>query len=255
MTAARTLTDETLDLLRADVRTGRSCVATFDGPTGTSWVEILGPNGSHGDPECLVAPVRTLRLWVPERPEAPAAVAVITRDFEASLRAIEERARPHLYPPEAELLATVLREVRAAAPARRARVPMVGNRLTEEGTPSLRAWLSPRSAAGARVHPVRRCLMHDVESARVPRGQLSLFSRPTVAEVLVRHGQRLHTVQRPFYDGHLSVEPRPDLTLQPAAEAELDFLAATPIFPCFPNSSISFLTCASVVSTANSIRP
>jgi hypothetical protein len=142
MTAARTFTDETLDLLRADVRAGRSCVATFEGPTGTSWVEILGPNGSHGDPECTVAPMRTLRLWVPERPEAPAAVAVITRDFETSLRAIEERARPHLYPPEAELLARVVRVVRAAAPTRRPRVPKVGDRLTQEGAPSLRAWAS-----------------------------------------------------------------------------------------------------------------
>ena len=142
MTAARTLTDETLDLLRADLRTGRSCLATFEGPTGTSWVELLGPNGSHGDPECLVAPVLTLRLWVPERTEAPAAAAVVTRDFEASLRTIEERARPHLYPTEAELLATVLRVVRAATPARRPRVPKVGDRLTQEGTPSLRAWAS-----------------------------------------------------------------------------------------------------------------
>ena len=142
MTAARTLTDETLDLLRADLHAGRSCLATFEGPVGTSWMEILGPNGSQGEPKCLVAPVRTLRLWVPERTDAPAAVAVVTRDFEASLRAIEERARPHLYPPEADLLATVLRVVRAATPARRPRVPKVGDRLTQEGTPSLRAWAS-----------------------------------------------------------------------------------------------------------------
>ncbi len=142
MTAARTFTEETLELLRADVHAGRSCVATFEGPRGTSWVEILGPNGSHGDPECLVAPVRTLRLWVPGRPEAPVAVAVVTRDFEASLGVIEGRARPHLYPHETDQLATVLRVVRAAAPSRPPRVPKVGDRLTQEGAPSLRAWAS-----------------------------------------------------------------------------------------------------------------
>ena len=66
--------------------------------------------------------------------------------------------------------------------------------------------------------------MHDIESARVPRGQLSLFAQPTVAEVLMRHGVRHHTVQRLFYDGHLSFEPVPARRLQPADEAELDFL-------------------------------
>jgi len=145
MTAANpasTTDDHTLDLLRADLCAGRSCVATFDGPRGTSWVELLGPKGSLGDPGCLVAPVRTLRLWVPERPGEPAAVAVATRNFEADLRAIEEQARRHLYPPEAELLAAVLRVVRTATPARRPRVPKVGDRLTEEGEPSMRAWAS-----------------------------------------------------------------------------------------------------------------
>ena len=68
--------------------------------------------------------------------------------------------------------------------------------------------------------------MHDLESARVPRGQLSLFTRPTVAEVLVRRGVGIHVARQLYYDGHLSFEPAPDRRLQSADEAELDFLCA-----------------------------
>lgn len=66
--------------------------------------------------------------------------------------------------------------------------------------------------------------MYDIESARVARGQLSLFDCPTVAEVVLRHGTRLDVAQRLFYDGYLSFEPDPARRLQPAGEAELDFL-------------------------------
>ena len=66
--------------------------------------------------------------------------------------------------------------------------------------------------------------MHDIESARVTRGQLSLFDCPTVAEVLQRHGVGLEVARRMFYDGHLTFEPEQRRKLQPAAEAELDFL-------------------------------
>ena len=66
--------------------------------------------------------------------------------------------------------------------------------------------------------------MYDIESARVARGQLSLFDCPTVAEVVLRHGTRLDVAQRLFYDGFLSFDPEPSRRLQPAAEAELDFL-------------------------------
>ena len=38
-------TDPTLDLLYADVRAGFACVATFDGPAGTSWMEGRGRRG------------------------------------------------------------------------------------------------------------------------------------------------------------------------------------------------------------------
>ena len=66
--------------------------------------------------------------------------------------------------------------------------------------------------------------MHNVESARVTRGQLSLFDRPTVAAVLLRHGVGLDVARKLFYDHLLSFDPVPARQLQPAAAAELDFL-------------------------------
>lgn len=68
--------------------------------------------------------------------------------------------------------------------------------------------------------------MSDLELARVPRGQLSLFARPTVREVLARYGLQPRAVRPLFYDGVLSFEPEPDRRLHPADEAELDFLGA-----------------------------
>jgi hypothetical protein len=130
-----------LDLLHADVRDGHACLATFAGPRGFALVEIMGPKGMRPDGDHLVAPVPTLRLWVPDRGQTEV-TAVADRDFEAGLRAIEETARPHLFEPEIVSLATMLRVIRDAAKMLRPRVPQVAVRLTEEGRPSLRAWAS-----------------------------------------------------------------------------------------------------------------
>jgi len=145
MTAAARQTtpiDTTLALLRDDLRTGHACFVSFDGPQGTAWVEILGPKGTRPHGDCLVAPVRTLRLWVPGQSSTPRAVAVATHGFDAGLRAIEEHARPHLHPPEVTLLQAMLCVVRAVAKGRGPRVPGVGDRVTQEGSPSLQAWAS-----------------------------------------------------------------------------------------------------------------
>lgn len=130
-----------LDQLRADVRAGHACIATFEGPRGTAFVEVLGPKGMRPDGDHLVAAVSTLRLWVPER-GAPEVTAVANTDFDKGLRAIEEAAKPHLHPPEVVLLASVLAVVRDAAKTRRPRIPTIGASLTEAGTPSLRGWAS-----------------------------------------------------------------------------------------------------------------
>lgn len=140
--SAERISDDNLALLHDDVRAGRACIATFEGPGGSCWVELLGPRGIHPQGDWLVAPVPTLRLWVPEHLDRPQAVAVANRDFDDGLRAIEEQARPHLFPPEVALLGTVLRIVREAARGVRPRVPTVGGRLTQEGAPMLRAWAS-----------------------------------------------------------------------------------------------------------------
>ena len=141
MTAASTLctiTQADLDLLHADVRQGWSCVAAFSGP----WLEVMGRRGMRPAGDYLVAPVPTLRLWLPGRTGSPHAVAVAGRDFEGGLRLIEEGGRSYLDADEARLLALVLGVVRKAAKGMRRRVPPVGETVSEEGTPSLQAWAS-----------------------------------------------------------------------------------------------------------------
>ena len=140
--AAPNVTDAALDLLRLDVRTGHALIATFRGPAGLSWVELLGPKGMRPDGTLLVAPVPTLRLCIPTLHQEPLAVAANDGDFDGGLRAIVERARPYLHPVEAESLQTMLRVVRRATKARGPRVPEVGERISQTGSPSLHAWAS-----------------------------------------------------------------------------------------------------------------
>ena len=147
MTAAepawKNANDPTIDLLYADVRAGYACIATFEGPRGTTWMEIRGPKGMRPCRDrFMAADVPTLRLWVPERTDAPVAVAAANRDFDEGLRAIEAQARSHLHPDEAGTLAAMLRVVRAAASGLRPRIPTVGSGLSEHGTPSLEGWAS-----------------------------------------------------------------------------------------------------------------
>jgi hypothetical protein len=141
--AAHPVTDPTLDLLYADVRAGFACIATFEGPAGTSWMEVRGRRGMRPCTDgFLTASVPILRLWVPGRTDAPVAVAAANRDFDTGLQAIEEHALPHLHADEAGTLVAMLGVIRDAANGLRPRIPRVGPRLTERGAPSLRGWAS-----------------------------------------------------------------------------------------------------------------
>ena len=145
MTAANlapNLDDTSLELLNADLRSGHSCIATFDSPCGLAWMEILGPRGMRPAGDLFVAPVRTLRLWVPGHRAGPLAVAAANDDFGAGLRGIEEQARCHLHEQELAGLATVLKLVRTATNKTRRRLPTIGPKLSEIGTPSLLGWAS-----------------------------------------------------------------------------------------------------------------
>ena len=136
--------ERTLDLLRADVRAGRSCIATLRGREGggTPWLEVMGPKGTLPDGDWLVARVPTLRLWLPGNGGAPAAVAALGDGFDAGLRDIEEQARGHVDPADLDWLRSLLGVVRAAAATRRPRIPTVGPGLVERGIPSLEGWAS-----------------------------------------------------------------------------------------------------------------
>jgi len=145
MTAANlapNLDDTTLELLDADLRSGHSCIATFACPRGLAWMEIMGPKGMRPAGDLFVAPVRTLRLWVPGQQAGPLAVAAANDAFGIGLRTIQERARAHLAEQELPTLATVLKLVRTATKKPRRRLPTVGSELSEIGTPSLVGWAS-----------------------------------------------------------------------------------------------------------------
>ncbi len=136
--------DRVLSLVREDVRQGFGLLATFDGPAGTSWMEIRGPRGMRPEGDrFLASEVPTLRFWLPDTPTAPVAVAAANRAFDAGLRSIEDEARPHLHAPDLAWLGALLRVVREAAPpVRRPRIPRVGGQVTEAGSPSLWGWAS-----------------------------------------------------------------------------------------------------------------
>ena len=145
MTAANTapsITEASLRLIHDDVRAGHAGIATFGGPRGLCWVEILGPRGMRPDGRLLVAPVPTLRLWVPGLELGPLAVAAANDEFGVGLRSIERRAGDHLPGDEIARLSTILRVVQGAVVKRRRRLPTVGPRLSEEGVPSLWGWAS-----------------------------------------------------------------------------------------------------------------
>ena len=145
MTAANlapTPDDQALELLHADVRAGYACIATFPGPDGIAWMEILGPRGMRPTGDILVAPVLTVRLWVPQRRVGPLAVAAANDAFDDSLRTIKSEAAPFLPPLLLSELATVLHVVRLATRHPRGRLPTVGPRITQRGTPSLAGWAS-----------------------------------------------------------------------------------------------------------------
>ncbi len=145
-TAANTalaLTESSLRLIHDDVRAGHAGIATFCGPRGLCWMEILGPRGMRPDGRLFVAPVPTLRLWVPGRSTSPLAVAANDTDFDDGLHDLVERARAHLHPGQAESLRAVLGVVRQATKARGPNVPTVALRVTEvTGRPALAAWAS-----------------------------------------------------------------------------------------------------------------
>jgi hypothetical protein len=151
--------DETdLELLNADLRSGHSCIATFACSRGLAWMEILGPKGMRPAGDLFVAPVRTLRLWVPGDGAGPLAVAAANDDFGAGLRAIEQQARSHLGSQEFAGLATVLRVVRASTTRSRRRLPTIGDELTETGSPSLRGWASCLTLGDLEAALRRACL-------------------------------------------------------------------------------------------------
>ncbi len=146
MTAANLapcLDDQSLELLHADVREGYASIATFPGPAGLAWVEILGPKGMRPAGTLFVAPVPTLRLWVPsESSLGPLAVAAANDAFDDGLDAIEAGASTYLPSPQLAELTSLLRVVRMAAWHPRRRLPTVGPRVRQRGTPSLAGWAS-----------------------------------------------------------------------------------------------------------------
>lgn len=64
----------------------------------------------------------------------------------------------------------------------------------------------------------------EAEKARITNTQLRLFDAPTVGELLARCRLDQGAVRQLYYDGHLSFEPSLERRLQPAQQAELEFV-------------------------------
>lgn len=134
--------------VRAAVREGRSLFCCFDQPTGTTRLDVMGPNGMIGGARdgFLCAPVPTLRLWSPTAASRPIALAAANKDFPAGLDAIARRAAP-LVGDELPLLLAVLAVVREETAGMRFRIPAVGERVTASGKPTIAAWATALSLA------------------------------------------------------------------------------------------------------------
>ena len=141
-TPTPSIVPDNLDLLRTDLRDGRSFVVTFQGPRGISAVEVMGPKGMRQDGGFLSSPVRTVRLWVAGQPFAPEAVVRADEDLVAGLLAIEERARLHIHAEELADLSALLDAIRASVLSRKPRVPKVTLRIHQKGVPCFRNWAS-----------------------------------------------------------------------------------------------------------------
>ncbi len=153
-----TIPHRLLDDLRTDVRAGRSCIVTYEHPDGVGWLDVFGPNGMRGgDDNAFTAPVPTVRLWRPGGGPAPLAVAAANRAFPLELDRLAERARP-LVRDEYATLVVVLATIREATSGLRFRVPLVGEVVTEEGSPSPAAWASclPLGALQAAIQRATR---------------------------------------------------------------------------------------------------
>ncbi len=134
--------------VRAALREGRSLFCCFDRPTGTTRLDLLGPNGMIGgsDDGFLCASVPTLRLWSPTATTRPIALAAANKDFPAGLDTIARRAAP-LIGDELPLLLAMLAAVQEETAGMRFRTPNVGNLVTSSGRPTAAAWMSALSLA------------------------------------------------------------------------------------------------------------
>ena len=138
--------------VRDAVRAGRSMLWCFDHPTGTTRLDLMGPNGMIGGASdgFLCAPVPTLRLWSPTATARPIALAAANKDFPAGLDAIARRAAP-LIGDELPLLLAMLAAVQEETAGMRFRTPNVGDLVTSSGRPTAAAWMSALSLADIQV--------------------------------------------------------------------------------------------------------
>jgi hypothetical protein len=134
---------EVTRIIRADVRAGRSWVATFGPGDDVPRLDFLGQKGFRGGDGFFQADPPLLRLWptccAPDPlAELPLAAneALVTR-----LAEVEDRARP-LVGDELPFLVALLVGLRQGVLGVRPRVPLVGATVTSTGAPDLDAWAS-----------------------------------------------------------------------------------------------------------------
>jgi len=130
-------------IIRADVRAGRSWIATFGAGDDVPRLDFLGPKGFRGGDGFFRADPPLLRLWptcCAQDPlaELPLAAndALVTR-----LGQVEDRARL-LVGEELPFLVALLVGLREGVLGVRPRVPIVGDAVKSTGVPDLDAWAS-----------------------------------------------------------------------------------------------------------------
>ena len=147
---------EVTRIVRADVRAGRSWIATFGRGDGAPRLDFLGPRGMRGSPDFFRADPPLLRLWPTCCEGDPLAVVAIAANDALAPRLVEveDRARP-LVGAEHPFLIALLTGLREGVLGARPRVPVVGEAISSHGSPDLAAWTSCLSLGDLQVSLLR----------------------------------------------------------------------------------------------------
>lgn len=132
---------EVTRIIRADVRAGRSWIATFGPGDDVPRLDFLGQRGFRGADDFFRADPPMLRFWPTCCAPGPLAEVPLAANeaLVPRLAQVEDRARL-LVGDELPFLLALLVGLREGVLGARPRVPIVGDAVTSAGVPDLDAW-------------------------------------------------------------------------------------------------------------------